>query len=459
MSDPTTARAVRFEHLAERPVHVRFDQPAASSDGGALLLKAVDERLGLTRRLAACLRDDRDPSRVVHSTEDLVRQRVFGIACGYADANDAARLIDDPIQRLLLGRDPIEGAPIASQPTLSRFENRFEARSLLAMGEALAEHVIERHHRRLGGRARRITIDLDPTDDQTHGAQQLTAFNAHYDGYCYLPVAGFLSFDDEPEQYLFCFVLRPGDVGAAYGARPILERLVGKLRAAFGRRTALRVRLDGGYATPDLFDFLDDAGLEYAIGMPTNGSLRAHAEALMAGVRERSEASGQGEQAYADVAYSAARWDTARRAVIKAEVVVHSDRPARDNARFLVTNIDRTARFVYERIYCARAHVENRIKELLHGLAIDRSSCSRFLANQFRGLLTATAYVLYQELRLAAAGTSLEGAQVTTLRERLIKLGAWVERSTRRIAMHLPDSAPWRGEWIRIARVLGAVPG
>jgi Transposase DDE domain group 1 len=193
-----TRQSVLFPNLFRRPVVVKFDQPHASSDGGAILLKACDERIGLTERLASCIVDARQAGKVEHSVRDLVRQRLYGIACGYADCNDAARLAQDPIQTLLIGRDPLSGAALASQPTLSRFENAPRRADLYRMGEALAECVLERHRRRLGRRVRHITLDLDPTDDPTHGGQQLTFFNGHYDTWCYLPAAGFVTFNHEP---------------------------------------------------------------------------------------------------------------------------------------------------------------------------------------------------------------------------------------------------------------------
>jgi len=459
MSDATTEQGVLFTGSFSHPLHARFDQPDASSDAGALLLKCADDRLGLSGALAAAVRDKRDPNRVNHPLIDLLRQRVFLLAAGYEDCNDAVRLIDDPIPKLLLGRDPANGTDIASQPTLSRFENAVDSRSLVRMGHALADTVIARHKRRLAKRGvRRITVDMDPTDDQAHGQQQLALFNAHYGGWCYLPVAGFIQFDDEPEQNLFTCVLRGGDAHGSDGACAILQRVIAKLNKAFPRST-LRVRLDGGFATPEVFDFLDDAGVEYVVAISGNSVLRDHAEEHLATVRTDSQISGLSEKAYAECDYAADSWDTVRRVVIKAEVVRLGERSARDNPRFVVTNLKQTPRWIYESVYCARGTVENRIKELLHGLQIDRTSCQRFFANQLRVLLTAAAYVLFQEIRLSARHTCLVGAQVSTLRERLFKLGAWVECSTRRIVVHLPDSAPWRQEWCRIARVLGAAPG
>ena len=233
MSEHTTTECLRFPDIFPKPVVVKFDQRQGSSDGGAILLKAADQRLGLIDALVACLVDRRQASKIDHEIEELLAQRVYGIACGYADANDAARLAQDPVYKLLLGRDPVEGSDLASQPTLSRFENGVDRKQLYRMGEALADTVIERHRRRLHGRARCVTIDLDPTDDPTHGTQQLAFFNGHYDTWCYLPVVGFLSFNDEPEQYLFTAVLRPGNAPAKAGALGILRRILERVRRAF----------------------------------------------------------------------------------------------------------------------------------------------------------------------------------------------------------------------------------
>ena len=191
-----------IQGLVEEGGRNPFDQEQASSDGGAVLLKACDERLGLSAAIAACLRDDRQQAKIEHSYEEIFRQRMFGIACGYADGNDAARIADDPVFKLLAGRDPLSGSALDSQPTLSRFENAVSSGELLRMSEALAASVIKRHRRRKR-KVTRITIDLDPTEDATHGGQQLSFFNRLYDSWCYLPLAGFLSFDNEPHQYLF----------------------------------------------------------------------------------------------------------------------------------------------------------------------------------------------------------------------------------------------------------------
>jgi hypothetical protein len=459
LNDPTVPHTVLFPDLFDTPLVATFDQPHASSDGGAVLLKAADRRLGLTAAIAEVLTEGRTAAKIRHPLRALVAQRVYGIACGYPDANDADRLADDPIQKLLLDRDPITGGPLASQPTISRFENGVSPRALYRVGRELAACVIERHQERLRGRARLITIDLDPTDDPTHGAQQLTFFNGHYDTWCYLPALAFLTFNDEAEQYLCAAVLRPGNVPATCGARGLLRRLLRLLRLAFPTARFL-VRLDGGYASPEILDFLDDEPrLDYVVAMAENAVLTRLAEAAMTEARQMSEASGQTEHVYLDAAYAAKTWEQERRMVIKAEVVRLAGREPRDNARFVITTLRQTPRFVYEHVYCARGDIENRIKELHHDLAIGRTSCTKFWANQLRVLLTAAAYVLLQELRLRAARTRWARAQVATLRLRLLKLGASVVTSVRRIVVHLPTSAPDRATWCRIACQLGARPG
>ena len=308
MDDDSTRQSVLFSDLLDKPVIAKFDQEHASSDGGAILLQSCDRRLGLTEALIGAIEDRRQSGKIRHAIGDLVRQRLYAIACGYPDANDASRSGSDPISKLLCDRDPVKGEELASQPTLSRFENSVDRADLYRMGIALAEAVIEGHRRRLKRKAKRITIDLDPTDDPTHGAQQLTFFNGHYDTWCYLPVAGFLTFNEEPEQYLIAYVLRPGNVGASVGALGILSRLLPKLRAAFPR-ARLRVRLDGGFAAPQIFAFLDREGVEYAVAMGKNKVLERRAARLMGTARRLSRESGETEHLYKECRYAAGTWD------------------------------------------------------------------------------------------------------------------------------------------------------
>jgi hypothetical protein len=222
-----------FPNLFAKRAVLQFDQRQGSSDGGAILLKGAERSYGLVSGLAGCLQDDRQAGKVDHTSQQLLAQRVFSIACGYPDGNDSARLGADPVHKMLLERDPVSGLDLASQPTLSRFENGVGAKELYRMGESLALSVMERHKKRLRGKVRLVTIDLDPTDAATHGAQQMSFFNGHYDNWCYLPLLGFVSFDDEAEQYLCAAVLRPGNVTAHVGAVGILRRLLLMIRSFF----------------------------------------------------------------------------------------------------------------------------------------------------------------------------------------------------------------------------------
>jgi Transposase DDE domain group 1 len=460
VSDDTTTDGLIFPECFSKRVAVRFDQDRGSSDGGALLLKVADERLGLTRGLAGCIEDGREPGKIKHDLVEILSQRVFGIACGYPDGNDAGRLGEDPIQRMLVGRDPVEGDPLASQPTLSRFENAVGRKDLYRMGEALAELVIEHHRQRLRGRAKTITIDLDPTDDPTHGAQQLSFFNGHYDSWCYLPVVGFLTFDRETDPCLFTAVLRPGNAPAKLGALGILRRTLARLREAFPR-VRFRVRLDGGFACPEIFDFFDSQkDVDYVVAMGKNPVLERKAKRLMGRARRLSREAGQTEHVFGECRYAAKTWkDHKRRVIIKAEVVRHPGREPKDNPRFVVTNLSQTPQWIYKKVYCGRGEIENRIKELHHGLEMDRTSCSRFWANQLRVTLTAAAYVLMQEIRRKAARTAFARAQVSTLREHLFKIGAHVTVSVRRILVQLPACFPNLEAWNSIALAFGARSG
>jgi hypothetical protein len=447
-----------FPEIFAKPVILEFDQRQGSSDGGAVLLKAAEARYGLIDGMSGCLRDPRQAGKVDHSLRDLFAQRVFSIACGYADANDSARLAADPMHKMLLDRDPVTGLDMASQPTLSRFENAVGPRQLYHMGAMLAESVIERHAQRLDHHARLVTIDLDPTDDPTHGAQQLSFFNSHYDNSCYLPMMGFVTFNDEADQYLCTAVLRPGNVTAAAGAVGILRRLMALIRSSFSQ-VRIRVRLDGGFANPELLAFLDaEAGVEYVVAMASNAVLNRKAEEAMEVARLLAGLTDQTEHVYDEVRYAAGSWRQERRVIIKAEVVRADHKEPKDNPRFVITNMKQTPQWLYEQVYCQRGEIENRIKEL-HAMQIDRTSCTSFWANQFRVQLTAAAYVLMQELRLSAAATDCARAQVWTLRERFLKLGARVMLSVRRIVVHLPQSFPFLPTFRHMAMELGASLG
>jgi len=287
------------------------------------------------------------------------------------------------------------------------------------------------------------------------GRQRYLASRLPY--WCYLPVAGFIRFNDEPDQYLFTYVLRAGNAPANQGAIGILRRVIGLLREAFPR-VRLLVRLDGGFGGPELLNFLEDeAKADYVVGIAKNKVLKRRAKRMMGMARRLSKRCGETANVFGETRYAAKTWkERMRRVIIKAEVVREEGKRPKDNERFVVTNLKGSARHIYKKIYCYRGDIENRIKELHHGLEIDRTSCCNFLANQLRVLLTAAAFVLFQELRLHAGTGELARAQVLTLRDHLLKLGAWVHGSVRRIVIHMPESFPHLDDWRRIARSLGA---
>lgn len=459
MPQDTTTQCVLFPALFEKLVVARFDQQQGSSDGGGILLQAADRQLGLSATLAVWLRDERQSGKVEHTIHALLGQRIFGLACGYADTNDAARLTHDPVHKLLVGLDPGGEEGLASQPTLCRFENAFGPKELLRCAEALADTVLSRQQRRLKKRVRRITIDVDATDDPTHGEQQLSFFNGHYHHACYLPLLCFVTFNDEREQFLLTAVLQPGNAAPAGAGLGVIRRVIQRVRSYFPQ-ARLRVRLDSAHATPQMLDYLDEANVEYVVSLIANSVLDGKAEAKMKLVRKISAASGQSERLYGECLYRTQKtWKTSRRVIYKAEVVREGERAPRDNQHYLVTNFHQTPQWVYKQFYCQRGDIENRIKELHHGLEIDRTSCHGFWANQLRVLLTAAAYVLMQELRIRATGTECARSQVHQLRERLLKIGASLVVSVRRVVLHFPRSYPFLANFRHIALGLGAVVG
>jgi hypothetical protein len=264
-----------------------------------------------------------------------------------------------------------------------------------------------------------------------------------------------VTFNTEPMQYVVGGLLRPGTGAATRGVRGLLRRLFAKLRALFPR-ARLRVRADAGFAEAQLLTFLDRAGVEYVLGVPGNAWLDKRIRRLLGRVRVLARTTGETATRYGETRYAARRWDRKRRIIMKAEVLCYPGRARKDNPRFLVTNLPHRPATVYTRLYCGRGDMENRLKELQTGVAMDRTSCARFAANQLRLLLSVAAYVLFQVLQLAARATALGAAQIWILRERLLKVAVWVERSVRRIVLHLPQSFPWRAAWQHLAHALGA---
>ena len=437
----------RFEiPFAGKRLTTTFDGGHLSSDGGLVLLQRVDEQLGLTARLAQCLRDERDQNLVEQSVLDLLRQRIFGIVCGYEDCNDFDTLRTDALFKLAVGRQPLTGADLGSQPTLSRLENAVGPKDLLRMSAALVEMFVEGHH---GAPPQRIILDADATDDPTHGQQEFEFYHGYYDHHCYLPLLVYATADggepaclERSEQELVAAVLRPGNVHAGHRAVAVLRRIVERLRAAFPDSEIL-LRGDAGLALPAVYDYCEGAGLSYVISLAKNSRLLAQAEPLLREAEAIYAETGEKVRHFGEFTYAADSWPHPRRVVVKAEVTGQGENP-----RFVVTNLEGPdAEAIYDELYTKRGDVENRIKELKNDLASGRTSCHKFLANQFRLLLHGAAFVLVQGLRRLVAGTELAMAQACTLRAKLLKVGARVRQTVRRIWVQLPTSYPYQRLW------------
>ena len=431
-----TVPHLELGNLSGREVVGRFDGGAMSSDGGVVLVAEANKKLGLIDRFASVIEDERDPLRVRHGIAEMLMQRIFGIACGYEDCNDFDDLCRDPALKVALGRLPETGHDLASQPTLSRLENSVDAGELYRMSEVLVDLFVE-------GRDEPptwVVIDLDATDDPTHGQQQLRGFDAHYDEHCYLPLIVTAQADGGPDE-LLATVLRPGRSHAGTGALTVLRRIVAKLREAWPE-VGIIVRGDGGFAKPDIYDWCERNGVHYLIGLPTNNRLRKLAKRYLrwAGV-EYLLGDAEKVRNLHDARYAAGSWAHERRVLIKAEVT-----PQGENPRFVVTSLQGDPLLLYD-LYARRGEQENRIKELKCDLAMDRTSCSSFLANQFRVLLHAAAFVLLSFMRRCLEGTELENAQVCTLQRKLLKLGTLVKQSCRKVWLKFASSCPVQHLW------------
>ena len=453
MTQVTHEQTVLFPDLADRDVFAVADDPTTSSDGGALLLHAADRTLGLIDTLAQCIADPRQQGKVEHSIGEMLRQRIFGIACGYEDANDAARLSGDPVHAMAVKGTP--AGALASQPTLCRLENLIDAPTNDNLQNTFLHRALTRQRKRKIARTKHVMIDFDGTVDPTHGQQELSLFNGFYKTHCYQALLGFVRFGHQQEQHLVAATLHAGTGSLVAPALTRLQWIVTML-GVYCPKARICVRLDAGFASPEMFAFFDLHGLDYVVGMPENARLTRLAEPSMIQARASARQRGETSRVYTETMYKAGTWPHGRRVIIKAEVVAHPDREHKDNARFVVTNLHQSAYHVYTKIYCRRGDVENRIKELKNGLSMDRTSCSDFQANRFRVLMTAAAYILNQEMRVAAHGTSLATAQVGRLRLAVIKVAARVVTTVRRITVHLPQSYPHYAEWRLIAQRLGA---
>jgi hypothetical protein len=436
-----------------------FDAEHISSDGGLTLLHRTDRRSGLMRKFAACFKDFRAPELISHCVEELVRQRVFGIACGYEDLVDHAALREDPLLAAVVGKaDP--SRKLASPSTLNRLEltpadatAQARYRKVVYDGRAIEDFFVDAfldaHRRPL----HEVVLDLDATDDPIHGTQEGRFFHGYYGNYCYLPLYIFAG------DFLLCAKLRTSGIDASEGALEEVQRIVSRIRARWPT-TRLILRADSGFARDELMAWCEQSGIDFVFGLARNARLEAMIETDLQLVRAVSleEREGAPVRAYRELRYRTLdSWTRERRVVAKAEWLGDKFNP-----RFVVTSLRPEAyeaRALYEELYCARGDMENRIKEQQLDLFADRTSAHTLRANQLRLWFASVAYVLLNLLRhFGLKGTELERAQAGTIRLKLLKVAAIVRISVRRVVLSLSAAAPVKDLFARIAQQLLSLP-
>jgi len=434
-------RRRQFQLTVGLPLSAAFDAGRLSSDGGLVWLAEADQALGMCAALAACIPEWRR-GPVLHSLPTLVRQRIFQIACGYADQNDATTLRSDPLLKAVCGRLPESGVDLASQPTLSRLENAVDRHACEAMAEALVALYIRERQR--SGAPRHLVLDIDGTDDPIHGNQEGGAYHGFYREHIYHPL---LVFDGQTDQ-LITAVLRPGRCHESRFVVLILRRLLKRLRAAWPQVT-IELRADSGFAVPRLYAWCEANNLTYTIGMIPNRRLALIATPLLARALAESQAQdGRKVRLAGETAYQARTWIHPRRVVYKAEALGKGP-----NRRFVVTTRGDPPLALYD-WYVDRGEPENWLKDLKNALEADRLSDHRFWANAFRLLMHAAAYWLLDTLRnwlIQAIGDAAR-MQLDTLRLRLIKIGARLRERPHALHLHLASSHPGEPLWHALSR-------
>jgi hypothetical protein len=455
----STPEQLQFPPLSGYTIRANFDGGALSSDFGALLLRGIDRQIGLTERLAAAVCDKRHPSYIDHTLRDLFAQRIYQIASGYADGNDANSLRYDPMFKLSVERVPLDPAQdLASAPTFSRLEHQVTRPDLYRLTQAFVDHFIASYPKPPAA----IVLDLDHTEDPTHGQQEFTFYNHHYQSHCYLPLCIF----EGTSHALVAACLRPGKRPPGAENAMILVRLLAYLRRHWPS-THILVRGDSHFATPEVFEVIAHRRhMDFVFGLAGNAVLLRQAAPVMQEARRLFQqrtavAQAYGEQPpprtrlYEEFSYAAASWEQPWRVIVKAEVMA-----AGDNPRFVVTSLAApTPQHVYEDLYCARGNCENDIKALKSDLHSDRTSATTFLANATRLLLACGAYVLHHALRThTLAHTALAAAQPATVILTLFKVATQVKQYTDRILLHRPTSCPVKTLLHRVTTLLTAIP-
>jgi len=430
-----TVERIELGRVGRRAIEANFEGGDLSSDGGLLLLRQVDERIGLSRAVAKALGDERDRSRIRHRLRDLIAQRLYGLCCGYEDLNDHDVLRLDLLMQTAVGRDQA----LASSPTLCRLETRATRAQVAGLHGVLIEQFIASHRRA----PKELVLDIDASDVPLHGSQEGAEFHAYYDHHCYLPLYVFCG-----QAMLACY-LRRSRIDGAKNATALLKGLIARLRLAWPK-VKIIVRGDSGFCRQRLIRWCERAGVNYVIGVARNARLEATVAMVELALQEQYEQSGLKQREIGEFRYAADSWDIERRVITRLEYGALGTNP-----RFVVTNLEGQASELYEQLYCARGEAENRIKEAQLDLFGTRASCHKFLANQMRLLLAALAYTLMQRLReLALYGSELARATAATIRVRLLKIGAAIVRNTRRVRVLLASHHPLRQVFLSAAQAL-----
>lgn len=419
------------------PLVASFDGPQLTSDGGLVWLAEADATLHLCSRLAAAIPDRRTGS-VQHPLPELVRQRIFQIACGYEDQDDADTLRFDPLLKLVCGRLPEDG-PLASQPTHSRFENAIDAQTCRRLADALLALYLDERER--NGRPDRILIDADSTDDPTYGDQEGSAYHGYYQQHMYHPL---LLFDGDTDQPI-AVVLRPGTCHASRGVLGILRRVVAAIRTRWPG-IPIELRADSGFAVPRLYTFCEREHITYTIALGTNDRLRELASDLLEQAKTQFRTTGEKARLFGEGSYAAGTWETHRRVVYKAEWMRKGANP-----RFVVTNREDAPAALYAWYIQRGGGPEHWIKDLKQGCFADRLSDHTFCANQFRLILHVAVYWLLTTLRRWLTSRRVARMQLDTLRLWLLKIGGWMRRYGDSLRLHLASSHPGEPLWLLLA--------
>lgn len=430
-----TDEPIEFGKVGRRVVQAAFDGGDIVSDGGAPLLRLVDDRIGLTQAAARVFVDGRRTASVRHSIRSLLAQRVYGLCCGWEDVTDHNTLRHDLALQTAVGR----AQELASAPTLSRLETSATMEHATALHTVLLDQFIASRKTAPG----ELVLDIDATHVPLHGNQERAHFHWHYDNYCYLPLYVFCG-----EDMLAC-VLRPSSRDPASVCSALIKLIAKRLRQAWPK-VKLVVRGDSGFCRAKILRRLEAWNIDYVLGFAKNKALESQSAIAMLALAEHYEAAGTKQRLIGEFAYAARSWNRERRVIARLE---HG--PLGANPRFIVTSLTGEATALYERLYCARGEAENRIKEAQLDLFGRRASCHRYAGNQLRLLLAALAYTLMINLRrLALAGTELERACTATIRTKLLKIGAAVVRNTRRVRLLLASQHPLKHVYLGAARAL-----